>query len=267
LDAYREARKAVTINDTTSVQGSPGASNSAASERDRTTPSPEPASFSRQQELPPKPTASPTPGTVEEDSEDVLILILLLLNVVRLPQLRRLFMTQYHCQRGLLEAYRTAKTPGCLYTLLKDALHLYPDPRVMIVRGGRRDSWTTPTGMILTRVTTSIGTVALLKTWYVEVIRTIETAAQPTDVVTSPVAAYRMSSLARTTTTRNMSLAPAMTTLGAEAGMTSMLTTTTRETGTPMREAAALALSHGVSFAKLRVMTMLISYDYPHIGW
>ncbi|KAF4734384.1 hypothetical protein FOZ62_000232, partial [Perkinsus olseni] len=64
LDAYREARKPVAINDTTSVQGSPGASNSAASERDRTTPSPEPASFSRQQELPPKPTASPTPGTV-----------------------------------------------------------------------------------------------------------------------------------------------------------------------------------------------------------
>ncbi|KAF4758470.1 hypothetical protein FOZ63_017030 [Perkinsus olseni] len=161
-------------------------------------------------------------------------------------------MTQYHCQRGLLEAYRTTKTPGCLYTLFKDALHLYPDPRVVVVRGGRRDQWTTPIGMILTRVTTSIGMVALLKTWYVEVIRTIETAAQPTDVVTSPVAAYRMSSLARTTTTRNMSLAPAMTTLDAEAGMTSMLTTTTRETGTPMREAAALALSHGVSFAKLR---------------
>ncbi|KAF4727114.1 hypothetical protein FOZ63_022325, partial [Perkinsus olseni] len=37
LDAYREARKPVAINDTTSVQGSPGASNSAASERDRAT--------------------------------------------------------------------------------------------------------------------------------------------------------------------------------------------------------------------------------------
>ncbi|KAF4717888.1 hypothetical protein FOZ62_015619, partial [Perkinsus olseni] len=108
-------------------------------------------------------------------------------------------MTRYHYQRGLLEAYRTAKTLGCLYTLLKDAPRPYPDPRVMIVKGGR-------------------------------VIRTIETAAQLMTVVTSPVAAYRTSSLARTTTTRDMPLALAMTTLDAEAGMTSPLTTTTRET-------------------------------------
>ncbi|KAF4701302.1 hypothetical protein FOZ63_024430, partial [Perkinsus olseni] len=71
-------------------------------------------------------------------------------------------------------------------------------------------------------------------------------------VVTSPVAAYRTSSLARTTTTRNMFLALAMTTSDAEAGMTSTLTTTTKETGMHMGEAAAPAASPDVSFVKPR---------------